>query len=231
MADVEEYSNSDLERYVDQVQERLAGIHARIKRAGGDPDQLRIVGVTKTFGVEAVIAAFRAGITDIGENYADELVKKATSLAVVAPDVSPRWHFLGEIQRNKINRLSRHVSLYEGLDRYEEGVAIARRSPGASVLVEVNTANLAQRGGVVLDEVPDLVEHLQGLDIVVAGLMTVAPQGGGEIAMQAFRSVATLKCQLGLRELSMGMSDDLEYAVAEGSTMIRIGRALFGSRQ
>jgi len=224
------FSEAHLEQYTLAVSHRLEKIKERIVRSGGDVDLVTIVAVTKTFGLDAVIAAHRAGIVDIGENYADELVEKATALNLAVPDHRVRWHFLGGIQRNKINRLSGLVGLYEGLDRYEEGEAIARRVPGASVLVEVDTARISGRGGVVVEAVPELVRRLEGLGLLVEGLMTVAPPCGGESAVAAFRSVTTLRAELGLGVASMGMSEDLEFAVAEGSTMIRVGRALFGPR-
>ena len=223
-------SEAHLERYTREVSRRLQTIRERIARAGGDVDQVTVVAVTKTFGLDAVIAAHRVGIVDIGENYADELVQKAVALDLALPGHRVRWHFLGEIQRNKINRLSGFVGLYEGLDRFEEGEAIARRAPGAAVLVEIDTAGIPGRGGVDIAHVPELVRRLEDLDLRVEGLMTVAPPGAGESAVGAFRSVTTLRTELGLRVASMGMSEDLEFAVAEGSTMIRVGRALFGPR-
>jgi uncharacterized pyridoxal phosphate-containing UPF0001 family protein len=146
------------------------------------------------------------------------------------PPPAVRWHYLGALQRNKVNRLAGRVALFEGIDRLDEGVALARRAPGASVLVEVDTAGRPGRGGVPPAEVPALVGALRALDLSVEGLMTVAPPGGGAPARHAFSAVATLRDDLGLAEASMGMTDDLELAVAAGSTMVRVGRALFGSR-
>ena len=223
-------SDVDFEHYCALVAERRATVIERIASAGGDPAAVRIVGVTKTFGPGAVIAAVRAGIDDIGENYADELVAKAVEIGATMPQLAVCWHYLGALQRNKINRLRGLVGLYEGIDRLEEGEALARRSPGSHILVEVDTAQSPGRIGVPVGQVPGLVDGLRRLDLVVEGLMTVAPPGGGETAAKAFRQVANLRGELGLREASMGMSDDLEVAVAEGSTMVRIGRALFGSR-
>jgi hypothetical protein len=224
------YSESHLHELSALVDERLAHIRDRIASVGGDPLGVKIVGVTKTFGLDAVIAACRVGLSDLGENYADELVTKANALAQCAPEFVPRWHFLGGLQRNKINRLRSRVGLFEGIDRYEEGVALAKRAPGASVLVEVNVAQTPGRGGVALGEVPTLVGQLRELDLVVEGLMTVAAPGDKRAATRAFHEVATLKAELGLHEASMGMSEDLELAVTEGATMIRVGRALFGPR-
>ncbi len=221
------FSDEHLDRLTEQVTQRLNELHRRIEGAV-DANTVRVVAVTKTFGLDAVIAAGRAGITDIGENYADELVAKALALRERPGEPPPRWHFLGAIQRNKINQLRDIVGLYQGVDRLIEGEAIAKRCPGASILVEVDTAMTPGRGGVVVEEVCDLVEQLRGLNLVVEGLMTVAPPGLE--AARAFRQVSTLRAELGLAEASMGMSEDLELAVVEGATMIRVGRALFGPR-
>jgi uncharacterized pyridoxal phosphate-containing UPF0001 family protein len=112
----------------------------------------------------------------------------------------------------------------------EEGETIAARAPGASVLVEIDTTGMAQRNGASPDAVPALVAALRALGLAVHGLMVVGPPGSPEAARPAFRTAAALARDLDLRELSMGMSDDLEVASAEGSTMVRVGRALFGER-
>jgi pyridoxal phosphate enzyme (YggS family) len=221
---------------VEELKERLSLVRRRIATAGGDPAAVRIVAVTKGFGLPAVRAALGAGIVHLGENYADELVDKALALQaspVIGPDgeiVAPIWHFLGAIQRNKIARLSPYVSWYEGVDRLVEAKAIASRAPDATVLVEVNATGAPDRAGLDPTEVPSFVAELNAAKISVRGLMTVAPVGGGERAKQAFETVAHLASQLGLLECSMGMSDDLELAVAAGATSIRVGRALFGAR-
>ena len=208
----------------------LGVVTDRIVAAGGDPRRVRVVGVTKTFDWVTALAARRVGIEDLGENYANELVDKARSLAQVAPSVPTRWHYLGDLQRNKINRLAPHVALFQGIDRLVEGEALAQRSPGAHLLVEVALTESATRGGVPLARVAGLVEQLASLDLVVDGLMAVAPLDDAGAALPHFHLVANLAAELGLQEISMGMSEDLELAVAAGSTMVRIGRALFGSR-
>jgi uncharacterized pyridoxal phosphate-containing UPF0001 family protein len=188
------------------------------------------VAVTKGFGLEAVRAALAVGHVDIGENYAGELVRKASALEALEPGHGVVWHFLGGIQRNKVARVAPFVALYEGVDRLEEGRAIARHAPGARVLVEVDTTGQPDRGGVAPGEVAPLVAGLGGLGLDVRGLMTVAPQDDPAGASRAFSTVAGLVGELGLAEASMGMTDDFEAAVAAGSTMVRVGRALFGPR-
>ena len=183
--------------------------------------------VTKAFGADAVRAAVAAGMPDVGENYATELLGKVGALGPLASSV--RWHYLGALQRRRVRDLAPVVSWWQTVSRVEEGAAIAGHAPGATVLVEVETTGIGGRNGVAPAAVPGLVEALrrQGLD--VRGLMTVGPPPPAD-ARPGFRTTARLAAELGLPELSMGMTDDLEVAVEEGSTMVRVGRALFGER-
>jgi hypothetical protein len=181
-----------------------------------------VLAVTKGFGPDAVAAAGAAGLHDVGENYAAELRDKAPG-----PDAT-RWHFLGAVQRNKIPSLAPLVDVWQSVSRPEEGERIAAYRRGAAVMVQVDTTGLERRNGCAPSDVPALVASLSSVGLNVTGLMTVAPQGEGAAA--AFELVAHLADSLGLPERSMGMSDDLEAAVAAGSTMVRIGRGLFGDR-
>lgn len=216
--------------------EALGRVRDRIDGAAADPGAVRLVAVTKGFPAAAAAAARAAGVDDLGENYADELVGKAEALSAASRatagtgDSAPRWHYLGAVQRNKVPRLAPVVTCWQGLRRVAEGEAIARRSPGATVLVQVDVAGLPGRGGCPPHEIPELVGRLRDLDLDVAGLMAVGPPGPPEAARDGFRTVRSLADRLGLRERSMGMTDDLEVAVEEGSTMVRVGRALFGTR-
>lgn len=209
------------------IRERLARLGSRIERAGGDPSRIKILAVAKTFPVEAVRAARAAGLVEFGENYADELVDKATALAV---DDEIRWHFIGAIQRNKLARLAPFTSVYEAVTRVVEGREIARRAPGAGVFVEIDATGIGGRPGVRPEAAAELVGALRELDLDVRGLMTVAAPGAGVSAERVFARVAQLAADLSLPECSMGMSDDLELAVRAGSTEIRVGTALFGPR-
>ena len=216
----------------DVVARRLAEVRRRIEQAGRDPGSVRVVAVTKTFDADAVRAALAAGLADIGENYASELLAKAAQLAGPVPGgaPAPRWHYLGAVQRRRVRDLAPVVSWWQTVSRAVEGEAIARRAPGATVLVEVDTTGIPGRGGCPADAVPGLVSSLRALDLDVRGLMTVAPPGPAEQARPGFRLVATLARDLGLGELSMGMTGDLDVALAEGATTVRVGRALFGAR-
>ena len=209
---------------VEAVAARLALVRARIDAVTTDPSAVRLVAVTKGFGVDAVDAALGLGLTDIGENYADELLSKSVSTD------GATWHFLGRVQRNKVGRLAPVVGCWQGVCRVEEGRAIAARHPGASVLVQVDLAGIAGRNGCDPGQVPELIRALRDEDLDVAGLMAVGPPGPPETARAGFRSVAALADRLDLPIRSMGMTDDLEVALSEGSTMVRLGRALFGDR-
>jgi uncharacterized pyridoxal phosphate-containing UPF0001 family protein len=207
----------------DDVAARLAVVRARIAAAGGDPERVRVLAVTKGFGADAVTAARAAGLSDLGENYGAELLGKAPG------PPGTRWHFLGTVQRNKVRVLAPLVDVWQGVARFVEGERIARVAPGAHVLVQVDYTGLPGRNGCAPADVPALVGSLTGLDLDVQGLMTVAPQGA-DAAADAFGSLRRLADALGLPERSMGMTQDLEAAVAAGSTMVRVGRALFGDR-
>ena len=206
------------------VAERLDAIRARIASAGRDPNEVTVIAVTKGFGSDAIADAVEAGLVDIGENYAQELLDKARD----APS-QVHWHFLGAVQRNKVERLAQVVTMWHGVDRLAAGKEIAKRRPGASVLVQVNVSGAEGRNGCSWADAPVLVAELRELALDVAGLMAVAT-ASAETARGEFERLAALRHDLGLRELSAGMSDDLEIAVAAGSTMVRVGRALFGAR-
>ncbi len=210
----------------ERVGERLAQVNHKIAKAGGGPGSVRVVAVTKGFGAEAVTAAVEAGLLDIGENYAQELLSK-----LPAAPTNLRWHFLGELQRNKLSRLAPHVFLWHALDSEAEADALARRWPSAAVLVEIKLADEGLRHGVRLEAAPALVDVARRAGLDVRGLMTVAPPRVGQDEVRGgFRAVAGLARSLGLHELSMGMSADFDLAVAEGATIVRLGSALFGER-
>lgn len=203
---------------------RVASVRQRIEAAGGDPTAVTVVGVTKGFDASAPGAAAAAGLIDVGESYAQEMVAKAAE----AP-AGLHWHWVGRLQRNKVRHVAPLVHLWHSVDRVELGAEIARRAPGAAVLAQVNTSGEEAKGGCAPSDAAGLVADLQAEGLGVRGLMTVALRGP-DGAADCFRTLRRLADDLGLPERSMGMSDDLEAAVAEGATIVRIGTALFGSR-
>jgi pyridoxal phosphate enzyme (YggS family) len=207
---------------------RVEQVRHRIAEAGGDPERVVLLAVTKGFGPEVAVAAADAGLVDLGENYAQELVAKAPVLAEAGAEV--RWHAIGRLQRNKVRALAPAVHLWQSVDRAELGAEIARRAPGASVLAQVNVSDEPQKGGCAPSDAPQLVARLQDEGLQVAGLMTVGRTGDPGAARAGFTQLRRLADDLDLPVRSMGMSGDLEAAVAEGSTMVRVGAALFGPR-
>ena len=208
-----------------EIVERVARVHERIAAAGGDPDAVTLLAVTKGFGAELAQAAAAAGLVDLGENYAQELVAKA-------PTVDPpvRWHAIGRLQRNKVRSLAEIVTVWQSVDRLALGAEIAKRAPGARVLVQVNVSDEPNKGGCEPGAAATLVGELADLGLTVEGLMTVGRTGDPEGARAGFTTLARLADHLELPVRSMGMSGDLDVAVAEGSTMVRVGSALFGPR-
>lgn len=211
----------------------------RISAAGGNPDEIEIVAVTKRFAPRAVELAVAAGFTSIGENYAQELEAKAAAVRFGEHD-APRWHMIGGLQRNKIKRLARLVTdpatadsvaqvIYQTIDRPELATEVATRSPRATVYIQVNTTGEGQKSGCRPDELASLVEHVASLDLALVGLMTVGPTDGTD-PTPSFELLRDRADRHGLHGCSMGMTGDLEAAVRSGSTMIRVGTALFGDR-
>ena len=207
---------------------RAEQVRARISDAGGDLERVAIVAVTKGFGPDAVVAAVGAGLVDVGENYAQELVGKAADLP---GDVQPRWHVIGRLQRNKVRALAPLVVRWDSVDRWSLGAEIAKRAPGAHVLVQVNVSDEPQKGGCAPDGVAELVGRLVDAGLEVDGLMAVGATGAPEEARPGFALLRGLADDLDLGVRSMGMSGDLEVAVAEGATEVRVGTALFGPRR
>jgi PLP dependent protein len=219
---------SDVGAAITEVQARIA---AAARRAEREPDAVRLVAATKTVPAERVAEAVALGVTDLGENRAQELLAKADTLAATAPSTQADvcWHFLGRLQRNKVRGLVARVTWWQSVDREALGVAIARYAAGAKVLVEVNLADEPQKGGCAPTDAGRLIDGLRESGLRVEGLMTIPPEG--DDPRRWFAALRELGGDLGVHHLSMGMTDDYEIAVEEGATMVRIGRAIFGARR
>ena len=215
-----------------EVASRLADLGDWLDRLSGGRTVL--LPVTKAFGAEAVRAVLAAGMTDVGENYAQELIGKNAELYEEPRNEggpSPiRWHMIGGVQRNKVQRLAGIVSLWQTVDRPELVDEMVRRAPSARILIQVDPAGTPGKGGCPPGDVEGLVTRAVDGGLEVAGLMTVGVMGDRDATGAAFRTVSRLADDLELAERSMGMSDDIELAVEHGSTMVRVGRALFGER-
>ena len=209
-----------------EVTRNIAEVRAAIRER--TDRRVRLVAVTKGFDEEAVTAALAAGADGIGENYAQEMVAKARALV---PKEPVAWHFIGQLQRNKVKVIvPLGVVLWQTIDRLDLARELARRQPGAQILVQVNTTGEAQKGGCEPGETAALVKDCGGLGLSVGGLMTVGPAGPAEEARAGFRLLRRMADELGLADCSMGMSADFEVAAEEGATIVRIGSRLFGPR-
>ena len=219
------------------IREGLARVRERIEsacqRAGRDTSEVQLIAVSKAHPEEAVRAAYAIGLRVFGENYAQELAHKAAALS----DLSEiQWRFIGHLQRNKIKLIERAQASVDTVDSLRLAEAISSRAAAkgdaVELLLQVNVGAEAQKSGCAPEQVPELVEAVRALPAVeLRGLMTVAPHfDDPNDARPAFAALRELASAHGLPELSMGMTHDLEAAVEEGATMLRIGTALFGPR-
>jgi pyridoxal phosphate enzyme (YggS family) len=225
------------------IAERTHAVRHRMERAardaGRDPAAVRLIAVTKTHPVALAQAAVGLGIEDLAENRVSELVAKHA-------EVSARWHLVGQLQRNKVRDVIGRARLIHSVDRRSLVDAIGRHATAAGlvqdVLIQVNVGDDPAKSGCSLADTEELVSYAVGTGGVrVIGLMTVPPMPPAGVdpaatARPLFRQLRECRDRLVARypdvqELSMGMSDDLESAVQEGATMVRIGSALFGSRE
>jgi PLP dependent protein len=221
-----------------ELPERLAEVRDRLAAAvqrGGQGQRVTLIAVTKTFSVEAVEAAWGAGIHDVGENRVQEAVSKMADV-----EVPVRWHLIGHLQRNKA-KAADSFHLVHSMDSarladalHDRGLA---RGRPIDVLLQVNVAGEASKSGWLPEAVPAEAERLVGLaGVRVRGVMVMAPLDASESVLRATfaggRTARTVLEAAGhpAAELSMGMSNDYEIAVEEGATMVRLGTALFGVR-
>jgi PLP dependent protein len=226
------------------IERDLEAIKLRIGQAcqlaGRDPADVTLVAVSKTFPAGAVGEAVDAGVTDVGENYVQELLEKRNQLA----DKAIRWHFIGHLQTNKVKHIIEWIHLIHAVDRKELAQEIDRRAGRAGrvidILVEVNTTGEQTKFGVAPGMALPLIRSLSDFrNINVAGLMTIGPflpdPEGSRPMFRQLRELREEARQLGqpnasMRYLSMGMTGDFEVAIEEGATHVRIGTAIFGRR-
>ncbi len=210
------------------VADRIGGIRETIALRSVNP--VAVVAVTKGFGIEAVRAAIEAGILDIGENYAQEVLEKQELLKHPREGDPPRWHFIGGLQRNKVKKLSDSVYMWQSIDSFALGEEVAKRCETPKLLVQVNMTGSENQGGVSLSQVPVLVEKFQDSGISVEGLMAIGQNADREATLVHFQNLKKLTNLLGLVECSMGMSNDYDLALEAGATILRLGTAIFGNR-
>jgi hypothetical protein len=214
---------------------RIAAVRARIDaacdRVGRDPGGVTLIGVTKTHPTSSVAAAYRAGLRDFGENRVQEALPKIDELRV--QDMRPAWHLIGHLQTNKVRAAVEGFDILHTIDSERLAESIRRHArQTVRVLIEVNIAGESTKAGISPADLAELARAIMAMpELDLLGLMTVAPRvNDPEDVRPAFRRLRQLRDGLGLRELSMGMTDDYEVAVEEGSTFVRVGRAIFGDR-
>lgn len=218
----------------DEIRSNVADVESRIaaacERAGRARDSVRLVAVTKTFPAADVDHAIVAGMTDVGENRVQEARDKRPLVSG-----SARWHLIGHLQSNKAKDAVRLFDVIQSVDSFELAQKLSRAAESAGkrqeVFLQVNIGLEEQKSGAAVEDVPALARAVKALpSLDLTGLMAIPPVGEAEAMRPYFRALRNLRDEAGLRELSMGMTDDFEVAIEEGATIIRVGRALFGTR-
>lgn len=230
-----------MEDYKSGISGRLQNLALRIARAaeavGRDPAGVRLLAVSKTWPADSVREAAAAGQRAFGENYVQEGVAKVEALAGLGLE----WHFIGPLQSNKTRLVANSFAWVHSIDRLKIAERLSEQRdvhlPPLDVCIQVNVSGEASKSGVAPDDLPELARAVAALPrLRLRGLMAI-PEPTSDVALQRarFASLRQLRDQLNagglqLDTLSMGMSDDLEAAIAEGSTMVRVGTAIFGGR-
>ncbi|MBI5464053.1 MAG: YggS family pyridoxal phosphate-dependent enzyme [Ignavibacteriales bacterium] len=219
------------------VRETIAAACRRCKR---NPDEVTLVAVSKTFGVERIREAVEAGQLDFGENYVQELLPKREQL----PNREMRWHFIGHLQSNKAKFIAPFVHLIHSVDDFDLAKELNKRAANLGrvvhALIEVHTTDESTKFGVLPERTLALVKSVAALpNVRIRGLMTMGPLSGGtETARWSYRMLRELRDEVAaagiegaaMEHLSMGMSNDYEVAIEEGATIVRIGTSVFGER-
>jgi len=220
------------------IAKNIAKVAARIREAaqaaGRNPETVGLLAVSKTQPAAAIREAHAAGLSDFGENYLQEALEKQAELT----DLPLRWHFIGPIQSNKTKSIAEHFDWVHSVDRLKIAQRLSNQRPSdlppLNVCLQVNVSGEASKSGCNPDEVPELARAIASLPrLRLRGLMAIPEPTEDPIEQRAaFARLRQLQEQLDadLDCLSMGMSQDLEAAIAEGATWVRIGTALFGAR-
>jgi PLP dependent protein len=218
----------------DEIRANIAVLQGRIDaachRAGRKRSDVHLVAVTKTFPAADVEHAIAAGMTDVGENKVQEAREKKPGVRGTA-----RWHLIGHLQSNKAKDAVQLFDVIQTIDSVALAERVARAAESAgktqSVLLQVNIGRELQKSGVLPDDAAALAKTIAGIpSLRLSGLMAIPPLGEAEAMRPYFRELRAMRDDLGIEQLSMGMTDDFEVAIEEGATIIRVGRAIFGSR-
>ena len=229
---------STIEQNLQAVRESIAQAAAEAQRA---PADVTLLAVSKTFGADAVLAAMRAGQAAFGENYLQEALDKIALVTEAAPQHVPAWHFIGPIQSNKTRPIAEHFDWVHTVEREKIAVRLSEQRPAGlpdlNICLQVNISGEASKSGVTPADLPALARAVAQLPrLRLRGLMAIPePETDVNLQRAAFAQLRVLYQQLkadglALDTLSMGMSADLRAAVLEGATIVRVGSAIFGSR-
>jgi len=217
------------------IEENLHLVRDRIaraaERAGRSPQEVTLIAVTKSVELSAIEAAYQAGIAHFGENRVQEAKPKVEQLT--PRQTKLHWHMVGHLQTNKAKTAADIFDIIHSVDSLKLAETLNDCSPKRlPILIQVNVSAEASKGGFTLSEVNEAVRQIGRLpNLEIQGLMTIAPWvDNAEEVRPIFRQMRQLRDALGLRHLSMGMSDDFEVAIEEGATLVRLGRAIFGER-
>lgn len=236
----------------DYASQKLTAVLRRIEHAceqsGRALDAVKLIGASKKQSIELIRCFVEEGLTDLGENYLQEAIDKQCQ----SPSLNVDWHFIGQIQSNKTKFIAKHFNWVHGVDRLKIAKRLSQHiaefnadldqehepKEPINVLIQLNPDNEETKGGVALNDAPELCSQISELENVALRGFMMIPQARESQTEQrkVFASAAKLLEQInqaqgiGLDHLSMGMSGDLEAAIAEGSTMVRIGTDLFGAR-
>jgi len=214
--------------------ERLARVGERIgsacARARRDPASVRLLAVTKVFGPEAIREAYESGLRDFGENYVQEMERKAPAIADL---IGTKFHLIGHLQSNKTKKASQLFSSIDSIDSAKLAGRLDAEAKSLEVMIEVKLSDEENKSGASPEDLPAIIEAIRATrNLNLTGLMTVPPWSeNAELARPYFAKLRELAGRYSIPELSMGMSNDLEVAIEEGATWVRVGTALFGKRK
>jgi PLP dependent protein len=217
----------------DSLQQRLVCVEERIGNAcaaaGRPGDSVRLLAVTKIFGVDAIRAAYGLGLREFGENYVQEMERKAPALTDL---MDARFHLIGHLQSNKTKKAAQLFSAIDAVDAAKLAARLDAESKPLDVTIEVKLSGEESKSGAAEADLPGIVDALRASRyLTLRGLMTVPPWSeNAELSRPYFARLRELAARYSIPELSMGMSNDLEVAIEEGATWVRVGTALFGRR-
>ncbi len=207
------------------IEESINALKTRIDRSGRLLEDIKIVGVSKKQPLEKVLEAKKYGITHFGENYGSELLEKFSQIETNDIEI----HFIGNIQRREIKNLATYVTWWHSVTRINEIEEILNRSPNANILIQLNLLDDGRRG-LRREDLKAVMRELTGSLVQIRGFMSIGENGNLERTRSIFRETKSLVAEYGLSEVSIGMTQDLDVALDEGSTIVRVGEGIFGQR-